>query len=104
MTATAERPIQKATYRETRNTIPAAPPLKLTPQAPGIVTGRIGSITVTREVYDQLDPATEMDTYMARLFACGHRTTIGLLEGRIVRSGYCHADHKDLPLLILEGN
>ncbi len=104
--STESEPILKRKHKP--STVPASGPLRLTPIALGLTTAKIGPLPVTVDVYHQLDPVAALDKPMARLNindGDGKKLTVGLHNGRVVRSGYDETTHAELPLLILtEGN
>jgi hypothetical protein len=75
-------------------------PVTLSPLIKGMVTGTLGNVPLTADVYAQLATAHRVDTTLAWVSVNDSAEVLGLLEGRPVRTS---AAIEGLPQLILTG-
>lgn len=98
------RPTPYETKRRSRVTVvkgASAPPVTLTPLAKGMVTGTLGSVPLTSDVYAQIrrtqDPVSEP---IATVLIAGEREVLGTTNGEVLRSD-SHTTSAPIPQLIL---
>lgn len=77
---------------------PEAPPVTLTPLIDGMVTGTLGTVPLTSDVYAQLATVHRVDTPLAWVSVKNSAEVLGLLDGQPVRTS---AAVEGLPQLIL---
>jgi hypothetical protein len=78
--------------------VPVAPPVTLSPLVKGMVTGTLGNVPLTSDVYAQLATALRVDTLLAWVSLIDTAEVLGLLDDRPVRTS---AAIGSLPQLIL---
>jgi hypothetical protein len=76
----------------------AVAPVTLSPLVNGMVTGTLGNVPLSSDVYAQLATAHRVDTPLAWVCVNDSAEVLGLLEDRPVRTS---ADIQGLPQLIL---
>lgn len=87
--------------RRSRVTVVAGPkaaPVTLSPLVKGMVTGTLGKVPLTSDVYAQLSTASRFDSPIAWVRFEGNVEVLGLLHGCPVRTT---GDIEGLPQLIL---
>lgn len=73
-------------------------PVTLSPLIKGMVTGTLGNVPLSSDVYAQLSPAHRVDTPLAWVIVNDAAEVLGMLDGQPVRTSAATAG---LPQLIL---